>query len=180
MTSLVDVRITFEEINPFRLPRAYQAGSTFAPEPDRHIGEDGWFCMWLRCQQPQYFADADGLAYYLADLREFLVLQYMYDDRKRRSITPYWVGAQWDHGDLGFRQWVREHVDTVAPAVRPRLFAALTRAPKPMASCPCGSRRMLRHCHGQWLRQLRAVVNEVPAAAAELVAIIAAPTASAG
>ncbi len=83
----------------------------FPPSLDRHIVTDGWFCMWLPQTAPRDFDRKDGLARHLERVREFIVLQLMYEDRLRRGIEPAWAGPEWDHGDNGHRQWLREHVN---------------------------------------------------------------------
>ena len=176
MTIDVGVRIEYIGISPFKIPDGFQTDGTFTPEHDRHIRDDGWLCLWLRHAAPMYFAEADGLERYLADLREFLVLQQMYDDRKRRNITPYWPGPQWDHGAAGHRQWIREHIREVKPETLRRLVRFLGRPPKPNALCPCGSQRVFRNCHGPWLSRLCSVTAQEPDAGDELQKILAEPT----
>jgi hypothetical protein len=43
---------------------------------------------------------------YLCRVQEFLVLQLIYDVRRKHGRRPYWPGAHWGHGADGHREWL--------------------------------------------------------------------------
>jgi hypothetical protein len=145
-------------LNPFLPPATHDPSEQFEPHEDRHIGqEDGWFCMWLPQRAPDDFDKPDGLARHFERVREFLLLQLMFDDRRRRNRKPYWPGKQWDHYSDGHRQWVREQVDGLDADQLRRLLreAGAERRRPPFSLCPCGSGFPYRHCHRDWVLAIR-------------------------
>lgn len=137
--------------------------------PDRHIEHDGRFCLWHPLTEPQDFDGPDGLALHLDRVRQFLRLQLRYENRQLRGLEPYWMGPQWDHGDDGHRQWVREHVAAVpreafrwlllniALPTYDRRFGRV-----PVSRCACGSGLVWKHCHGAWVHQLVKAMKDYP------------------
>ena len=128
-------------LNPFLPPATYDPDGQFEPHEDRHIGQDGWFCMWLPQRAPDDFDKSDGLARHFDRVREFLLLQLMFDSRSRRNLLPFWPGEQWGHGPDGHRQWLREQVGGLNADQLRRLLreAGAERRRPPASPCPCGS-----------------------------------------
>lgn len=144
------IEIRYRRLDPFTLPRTYDPAHRFAPGDERHIYPDGEFCLWLPQTAPVDFGTDDGLALHLYRVKQFLVLQLMYEHRRRRNITPRWPGDQWAHGINGHEEWVREQVAQY-PSCDLILFrrdiAGGRRATSPDALCPCRSGRTFRSCH---------------------------------
>jgi hypothetical protein len=147
-----------DRLNPFLPPETHDPDEQFEPHRDRHIRqEDGWFCMWLPQRAPDDFDKPDGLARHFERVREFLLLQLMFDDRRRRNLKPYWPGEQWSHGSDGHRQWVRERIDGLDADQLRRLMreASAERRRRPVSPCPCRSGLPYRLCHRDWVLAIR-------------------------
>ncbi|WP_328296190.1 hypothetical protein OG218_26435 [Kineococcus sp. NBC_00420] len=151
---------TEKGINPFLSPETYDPAGRFPRDADRHVEGDGRFCMWLPHTDPRDFDQPDGLARHLERIREFITLQITCEDRIARDITPHWPGQEWGHGDEGYREWVRQHVDGLTTSQVARFALALDSPPFPRMPCPCGGRRKLADCHRQWFQALRAAAHQ--------------------
>ncbi|WNB85771.1 SEC-C metal-binding domain-containing protein [Cellulomonas sp. ATA003] len=147
--------VTDKGLNPFQTPETYDPGARFARDPDRHIETDGRFCMWLPHTDYDDFAKPDGLARHLNRIREFITLQIICEGRIARQIAPCWPGEQWGHGNDGYREWLREHVEGLTPLQVGRFSAALSKPPLARAACPCGGGRNFGRCHATWFRALQ-------------------------
>jgi len=156
------VRIVYKTLNPFVIPETYTSDDRFPPKSERHIEDDGQWCMWLPQDAPRDFDSPAGLERYLARVRSFIVLQLAYEDRVRLGITPAWPGSEWGHGFQGHEQWVREQIGDLSPqVVRLLIGQAASRAHG--MPCPCGSHRLFAACHQGWARHLLAVARREPA-----------------
>jgi hypothetical protein len=166
MTRQFEIELRYKGLNPFRTPTTHDPAGRFPPSPDRHIWSDGQFCMWLPQTAPNDFHLPDGLAHHLDRVREFLILQLMYDDRLRRGITPAWPGPAWAHGDAAHQEWLREQVEAAEldPA-QLRAFTPYLRGRRRLNGgqrCPCGSGRRASACHRPWLGQIRDALAQIP------------------
>ncbi len=162
-------------LNPFVSPDTYDPAGQFEPHEDRHIRqEDGHLCLWLPETDPNDFGRRDGMQRHLGRVREFIVLQLMFDDRRRRNLHPYWPGEQWNHGLGGHRQWVREQVRDLTPDQLQRLTQMIIGKPLvgPASLCPCRSGRLYRRCHRAWVLAMRDAVHRHQAACEEFVAAL--------
>lgn len=144
-----DIEIRYAGLNPFTNPDTYDPVRRFPPDPERHIEPDGKFCLWLPQVAP-HFDSPDGLAQHLHRVREFLVLQLMYELRRKRNITPRWPGDAWGHGIDGHEEWVREQIakyPSCDMSIFLRDLAGGRRATSPDQRCPCRSGKTFRSCH---------------------------------
>ena len=149
------IEIRYVGLSPFKLPSTRDPAARFPPDVDRHVMPDGWFCMWIPQTAPTDFGTADGLALHLDRVREFILLQLMYEDRLRRGRTPAWPGPAWGHGDEGHREWVRvQTAGLTAQAVAGLVNAALSHRHSG-SLCPCGSGRSFGRCHVTWVAVMR-------------------------
>lgn len=149
------VEIEYHDMSPFKLPATRETARAIPWDIDRHIAVDGTFCMWLPQTAPRDFDTTDGLALHLDRVREFFLLQVLYDDNLRRGRTPTWEGPAWGHGLAGHQEWVREQIEGLDARALSGLYRALRKAPHPGARCPCHSGRKVRDCHAEWLRRMR-------------------------
>jgi hypothetical protein len=154
------VHIQYEGLSPFRLPTVQQADRRFPPAPERHIGEDGFYCLWLPQTAPTDFHKTDGFRLFFDRLHLFLEKQFAFDDRKRRGMAPFWPGPDWQHGGAGHSQWLEEYCETVPIGALHSLLLAAMRPPGERGPCLCGSRRPLAMCHGPWVGRLRKVTKD--------------------
>jgi hypothetical protein len=97
---------------PIRHAGHLRSGSTLPAlaRPAHREGRE--VCLWLPQTAPNDFNLEDGLRRHLDRVREFLILQLMYEDRKRRGIEPAWPGPIWDRRSAGHEQWLREQLAT--------------------------------------------------------------------
>jgi hypothetical protein len=112
-------------------------------------------CLWLPQLTPDDFAAEHGLALHIDRVREFLILQVMFDDRTRRGVEPAWPGDAWGHGAKGGREWVlQEASDIDRHSLRRLLHATAVCRPHRGSRCPCGSGRAFKDCHAQWVARM--------------------------
>lgn len=150
------VEIEYQDMSPFRLPTTRETTGEIPWEIDRHISPvDGTFCMWLPQTAPRDFDTTEGLLLHLDRVREFLLLQILYDDNLRRGRMPAWEGPEWNHGTAGHRQWTREQIEGLDARAIGGLYGAVVKAPHPGSRCPCRSGRSVRDCHARWLSRMR-------------------------
>jgi hypothetical protein len=165
MTQQVEIELRYQGLTPFRTPATRDPVGRFPPSLDRHILSGGWFCLWLPQTAPNDFHLPDGLVRHLDRVREFLILQLMYDDRVRRGIQPPWPGPAWDHGNAGHRQWLQEQVGGLNHDQLKALLPYL-RGRQRLAGgqrCPCGSGQRAAMCHRPWVGQIRDTLVRYPA-----------------
>ena len=158
VTRTFDIEIRYTGLDPFSTPTARDTARRFPPDGHRHVEPDGAFCMWLPQTDPSRFDRPDGLARYLRRVREFIVLQLMYEQRRRLNITPRWAGPEWPHGVDGHKQWVRELLAEHPPCdlhLLLRDIAGGSRGTSPDKPCPCRSGRSYRRCHRPVVEVLR-------------------------
>lgn len=152
------ISIRYPGSDPRELPDAYDGDGRFPPAPERHIEDTGRFCLWLPPLAPrERFAQPDGLAFFLGQVREFLRLQLVYERRKQRGTEPPWPGPEWDHGARGYDQWAREVLGGLDVQGLENVLALVRRAPRRRgSSCVCGSGRRYGSCHLEMVSTVRA------------------------
>ncbi len=169
------IETRYAGLNPFRTPNTYDPVRRFPPNAERHIEPDSKFCLWLPQVAPKDFDTEDGLALYLHRVKQFLVLQLMYEHRVRRNITPRWPGDAWGHGMDGHEEWAREQIAQY-PHCDMNLFirdmAGGRGATSPDAKCPCRSGRTFRSCHRPLTETLRRHAAKDGAASAAIVRVL--------
>jgi len=165
MTRQFEIELRYQGLNPFRTPATRDPIGRFPPSLDRHILPGGWFCLWLPQTAPNDFHLSDGLARHLDRVREFLVLQLIYEDRVRRGIQPAWPAPAWEHGDAGHRQWLQEEVAGLSRKQLKALLPYLRGGQRLVGGqrCPCGSGQRAARCHRPWVGRIRDTVARYPA-----------------
>jgi len=157
ITRPFEIELVYQDLDLFATPDTYDPAGRFPPSPDRHIEKGGKFCLWLPQTAPNDFDLEDGLRRHLDRVREFLILQLMYEDRKRRGIDPAWPGPIWDHRSAGHEQWLREQLAGL-DGDQLRAFSRYLQGRQRLTgkqSCPCGSGQRAGRCHWTWFHQLR-------------------------
>jgi hypothetical protein len=157
ITRPFEIELVYHGVDPFATPDTYDPAGRFPPSLDRHVVGDGKFCLWLPQTAPNDFDLEDGLRRHLDRVREFLVLQLIYEDRKRRGIEPAWPGPIWDHGNAGHEQWLQEQLAGLN-AGQLRAFSEYLQGRQRLTGkqrCPCGSGQRAGRCHWVWFNQLR-------------------------
>jgi len=161
ITRPFEIELVYRGLDPFATPDTYDPAGRFPPSLDRHVVGDGKFCLWLPQTAPNDFDLEEGLRRHLDRVREFLVLQLIYEDRKRRGIEPAWPGPVWDHGNAGHEQWLREELAGL-DADQLRAFSMYLQGHQRLTGkqrCPCGSGQRAGRCHWTWFHQLRKAVT---------------------
>jgi len=151
------IELVYQGLDPLATPDTYDPAGRFPPSLDRHVVGDGKFCLWLPQTAPNDFDLEDGLRRHLDRVREFLVLQLMYEDRRRRGIEPFWPGPVWDHGTTGHERWLREQFAGL-DADQLQAFSTYLQGRQRLTGkqrCPCGSGQRAGRCHWDWFNQLR-------------------------
>jgi len=166
------IEVQYVGLSPFKLPKTRDPVGRFPPDVDRHVMPDGWFCMWIPHAAPTDFDTADGLALHLDRVREFIVLQLMYEDRLRRGRTPTWPGPAWGHGEKGHREWVRNQTAGLTAQVVAGLANAAINHRHSGSRCPCGSGRSFGQCHAGWVVVMRRALRTSKSVYEELKAIV--------
>jgi hypothetical protein len=165
MIQQFEIELRYQGLRPFRTPRTRDPVGRFPPSLDRHVLPDGWFCLWLPQTAPNDFHLPEGLALHLDRVREFLLLQLIYEDRVRRGIQPAWPGPAWDHGDAGHTQWLREQLDGLNQDQLRALLPYLRGRQRLSGGqrCPCGSGQRAASCHRQVVGRIRDTIVRYPA-----------------
>lgn len=165
MTRQFEIELCYQGLTPFRMPTTRDPVGRFPPSLDRHVLPGGQFCLWLPQTAPNDFHLPDGLARHLDRVREFLLLQLIYEDRVRRNIQPAWPGPAWDHGSAGHTQWLQEQVAGLNPK-QLNSFLPYLRGRQRLPGgqrCPCGSGKRAVGCHRPWVGQMRDTLTRYPA-----------------
>ena len=171
----VQIEIRYHRLDPLCLPETYDPVRRFPPSPDRHIDSDGGFCMWLPQTEPRDFDGEDGLLLHLGRVREFIVLQFMYEIRRARNVKPAWPGEAWGHGIDGHVEWIREQLTRLPSCDLNKFSQDLVRgrgATSPDSPCPCGGRQSFRRCHRPFTELIKRVASKDSALTAAVVRIL--------
>jgi len=158
------VEIRYPGTSPFELPDVFDVGGRFARGGENHVEDSGRFCMWLPLTAPVAdFQRPGGLGRYLDSICDFVRLQIMYEERRRREVKPCWLWADWAHGRAGYEQWFHENTVGLTPDQFGKLLEAVRTPPRRTGKCPCGSGKKLGNCHKKWLATVRRSARNDPA-----------------
>lgn len=156
-----DLCVRYPGRSPYTLPDAYDPAGRFGRTGENHVESDGRFCMWLPQDAPvSDFCRPGGLLRYLEMVREFLLLQLVFEARRDLGMEPRWPGAEWKHGDRGHEEWFRETTASLSPSQFEALLVSVNAdVPRPGRRCPCGSGKRLAGCHKEWIKRVRRAVR---------------------
>jgi hypothetical protein len=155
----IPILIKFPRDYPFSEPSAFDSERFFKAAvgkklEDRHIDPDSRkYCLWLKPKSPWNSTDSHSLLHFLDEVIVFLQRQLIYDS------TQKWPGQAYDHGVLGYKEFIRERLG--ADQVHfGRLLPLITYRSKTIQSddCPCGSQLKYGVCH---FRLVDAIRNEI-------------------
>lgn len=153
ITRRIATEIRFPDGYPSEEPNAYDVGKRFRALPgktlaDRHLGLDGWCCLWLPSRSEWKPCDPDALVHFLSQLAVFFERQLICDVIKR------WPGQEYAHDDAGYVQDVRETLaDARMVACYERLLRGVAK-PRRREACPCESGDDYVVCHKPVFDQL--------------------------
>jgi len=142
---------------PHALPIVWETGGRIPRVPERHINTaDGSACVVLpdAFWMSQDRAEVSLLEFLRGPVHNFFLGQALVE-----TGQP-WPFGEWAHGASGVREHYAALLGTSAPEAPAQLLRFALQQVKGHRSCPCGSGRRLRKCHGDLLRRIR---QRVPA-----------------
>lgn len=156
----VRLRIEFPHNYPDGEPRVFDADKHFAAHDghsllDRHISENGWFCLWLPPLSKWDRSNPSALLDFLGHVALFVHRQFIYD------IIGSWPGEQWAHSTDGWIEFIHQRLDEIC--ISPKTFCAGLRSgfPGRKAACICGSGRLYIECHRSAINKLVEQIDDV-------------------
>ena len=153
VTKTVEIMMKFGGEYPQRPPEVRETGGRWVPHVDRHMYEDGSFCLGLSYVDLPDVATPESFALFLDRLLLFLRDQFTFD------VTGRWPGPEWVHGTLNaYAQHIVETLGLSNRAQVDKLWPIIVgQAARPDRRCPCGSRLPYAKCHRRAMRDLRFV-----------------------
>jgi hypothetical protein len=135
---------------PYLEPKVFETGGRIPRSADRHVNHDGDCCVtvwehWLVCAPDRSFA-----TFLNGPVREYFLAQYWYEK------TGKWPFGERAHGHDGLQEAYAEALGTAnkKEGLTYRLRLLSKEWPKGHWLCPCGSGKLLRHCHRDELMAL--------------------------
>ena len=144
-----DVELTVPNVFPDRLPRAKEIGGRIGPDYE-HLNPDGTLCVAVPIEQRRVFFEQPSLLGFV----NRLLVPYLYGFCfwRKHGHHPFDAAA---HGSEGI---LDHYVDTLGLedplAALAVVCFLLEHGYRGHHSCPCGSGRRVRACHGSALRAL--------------------------
>ena len=141
-----NIRIVFPDSYPAQEPGAFDAGTTFPHEPDRHFYPNGRCCLWLPPESEWRPGDPDALLHFLDQVCLFFDRQFIYDALPDESRV--WPGGERGHGIEGYLEYISDSLGgdkglfaSLAPVLASHRQIGRNDA------CPCGSGNKYKKCH---------------------------------
>jgi hypothetical protein len=146
------IEVLLDERDVLGLPKVKEVGGRVPRALDRHVNvTDGVACLYLpedlvvRRKEP-----FDIISFLEGPVRNFFLGQLGFENG-----TPFPLG-EWGHGPLGVKQMLAEMFGSGDIHTCVAFLELLSgKVIKGHWACPCGSRRVLRACHGGLVRRLR-------------------------
>jgi len=153
----IAVRIVFGQRYPAVAPVAYDAAGRWGPDPDRHILRDHQFCLYLGGVDEPNLRAPGGFGAWMIDLLLFLHQQLVCDAIQGRRFP----GPEWPHGErAAYSQHLLEILQAFPEPERRDAWRAVRLSQVGRNwSCPCGSSRKLKRCHGAAVEELQRVAR---------------------
>ncbi len=144
------IEIEFPFNYPKRLPVVYETAGRIPRIPDRHTYPSGEACLYLPMQLAEIFPEGSNLLDFLnSPVRSFFVSQSHFE------LTGKWPFGEWPHGVDAIIEYYAPILGTQDRNVISRYIEMITKKEiKGHWSCPCGSGKLLRHCHYEMVAKL--------------------------
>jgi hypothetical protein len=151
----IETKLIFPRSYPDVEPFAYDATQRFKPYAgksieDRHLYATGQCCLWLPPLSLWSPSNPNALRDFLDQLVVFFDRQLIYDD------SGVWPGPAYEHGEQGYRQFIKEELqndaalaDALSPAILRRVSIGRNEC------CPCGSELKFKKCHLRIVEAIR-------------------------
>lgn len=144
------VRIDLPGGYPHELPRVFEIGGRIPRNSDHHVNRDGSLCLGV---PDQLWLEMKG-SFEIRPFIERLLCPFLIGISEKLR-TGKWPGVERSHGANGICEFYGTFIDTASPTHVMTLLRLLEKKNlKGHWQCPCGSGKVLRHCHGHSIRDL--------------------------
>ena len=128
---------------PKGIPLVFEIGGQIPRTIERHIFPSGDACLYDPLQLSEIFPEGASLLDFLnGPVRSFFVSQSYYE------LTGEWPFGEWSHGQEAFYEYYGAILNTKDRIAISRYYQIIAQKEiKGHWSCPCGSGKVLRHCH---------------------------------
>lgn len=155
------VNLVFSKNYPDEVPKLFCQKKEIDWEIDRHVypNSDGLACLCVASEYRKYWPPGSTLA----DFLNVLVRPYLVGQAYYQAHGSWPTGRDRPHGSEGIIAAYKELIElpdadhgTVIEFMK---LVARPNHSKGTIECPCGSRQLLRHCHGALVARVRRVVD---------------------
>lgn len=144
------IEIEFPFNYPRRIPVVYEIGNRIPKIADRHMYLDGRACLYLPFQLSEIFPEGSGLLDFLnGPVLSFFVSQSYFE------LTGEWPFGEWPHGPDAIIEYYTSVLETNDKNLIINYIQVISKKEiKGHWLCPCGSGKILRHCHYTLVKKL--------------------------
>ena len=144
------IEIEFPFNYPKRIPVVYEIEGRIPRTADRHTYPSGEVCLYLPLQLSEIFPAGSTLLDFLnSPVRSFFVSQSYFE------LTGEWPFGAWPHGAGAIIEYYAPMLGTTDRNIISRYFEMISKKEiKGHWLCPCGSGKILRHCHYEMASKL--------------------------
>lgn len=137
------IEIIFPHRYPKGLPLVYEVGGRIPRTVDRHMYPSGEACLFLPFQLAEIIPqDSNFLAFLNGPVKSFFVSQSYYE------LTGQWLFGEWPHGRDAIYEFYAPLLRTEDRLTIDKFLKLISgKEIKGHWPCPCGSGKLLRHCH---------------------------------
>jgi hypothetical protein len=137
------IEIVFPQRYPKGIPSVYEVGGRIPRTADRHMYSSGEACLFLPHQLADIVPQGSGFLDFLnGPVKSFFVSQSYYE------LTGQWLFGEWPHGEKAIYEFYAPLLKTEDRSTIAKYIELISRKEiKGHWLCPCGSGKLLRHCH---------------------------------
>jgi hypothetical protein len=145
---LIEIQFPFNY--PIRIPVVFEIGGRIPRIVDRHMYSTGEACLYLPFQLSEVFPEGSSLSDFLnGPVLSFFVSQSYFE------LTGEWPFGEWPHGPDAILEYYSPILGTTNKSVISRYLQVISKKEiKGHWLCPCGSGKLLRHCHYELVNKL--------------------------
>lgn len=150
----VSIQILFPDSYPAHAPAVYETEGRFPQCADRHMMDDGSFCLFLPLSEELDLAGRHSIIDFLHQVEVFI------DKHLVAESISRWPGGEWKHGSEGKWQYLHESIGSEDRKLV-RKFMQIIREEVEIGrnqTCPCGSGRKYKYCHQTWVKKMRRIL----------------------
>jgi len=137
------IEVVFPHRYPKGIPSVYEVGRRIPRTADRHIYPSGEACLFLPHQLAEIVPKGSSFLDFLnGPVKSFFVSQSYYE------LTELWLFGEWSHGEDAIYEFYAPLLKTKDRLTINKFIKLISRKEiKGHWLCPCGSGKLLRHCH---------------------------------